>query len=44
MARMVPLRVVGRVEQVWGMLKRMVGDGDDGGWRRTCVWENVVHT
>ena len=48
LARMVPLRVVGKVERVGGMLKAMadnVEDGDDGGWRRTCVWENVcAHT
>ena len=47
LAQMVPLWVVGKVEWVGGMLKAMandVEDGDDGGWRRTCVWENVcVH-
>ena len=31
--RMVPLWVVGRAECVGGMLKAMVDDGDDGGWR-----------
>ena len=30
---MVPLQVVGKVERVGGMLKAMVDDGDDGGWR-----------
>ena len=48
LAWMVPLWMVGKVEQVRGMLKAMannVEDGDDGGWRRTCVWENVcAHT
>ena len=48
LARMVPLWVVGKVERVGGMLKAMaddVEDGDDGGWRRTCVWENMcAHT
>ena len=47
-ARTVPLQVVGKVEWVGGMLKVMadnVEDGDDGGWRRTCVWENMcAHT
>ena len=30
---MVPLQVVGKAERVGGMLKAMVDDGDDGGWR-----------
>ena len=30
---MVPLRVVRKAEHVGGMLKVMVDDGDDGGWR-----------